>query len=409
LNAKPITVAMFSLHSSPIGALGSRDTGGMSVYIRELAEELGRRGHRIDIFTHQNSNTRAPVVDLDKNIRLIHLDNGRAEPVAKPVAKLDHYYCLADYFSSLETFQKRDGLHYDVIHSHYWLSGLLGQIARDRWRIPHIVMFHTLGALKNMAGAGAPEPKFRITNEKRLVQTCQGIVAATPRERDSLIRFYDAEEEKIQVVPCGVNLGRFRPLSRLTARRQLGFNADESILLYVGRFVPEKGLDRLIEALTHLRGHPRLRLVIIGGDGANSAAYQDLQRLIHQFDVKERVTLAGQVEQSALPSYYCAANMLVIPSRYESFGLTGLESLACGTPVVSTPVGAIEDVQDKGQAGVVISEGTPAALAGSIEIFLPGGLAGAPVPEVVRASVLGFSWSHVAEAMIDQYTNSIIN
>jgi D-inositol-3-phosphate glycosyltransferase len=270
-------------------------------------------------------------------------------------------------------------------------------------------MFHTLGALKNMAGPGAPEPELRIANEKRLMQTCQGIVSATPRERDNLVRFYGAVREKIQVVPGGVNLRRFRPIDRRAARRQLGFDEDESIVLYVGRFVLEKGLDRLIEALTHLRGYPRLRLVVVGGDGADSAAYQDLQRLVHQVDVAKHVTFAGRIEQSDLPPYYSAADVLVIPSRYESFGLAGLESLACGTPVVSTPVGAVDDILGKDLSGVAISGETPGELARSIEVFLSGSSAGATDPEVVRASVLEFNWSTVAAAMIDQYARLLEN
>ncbi len=399
MKTKPISIAMLSLHSSPIGALGSRDTGGMSVYICELSEALGRRGHRIDIFTHQSAGTGDPIVNLNENVRLIYLNGGRDGPVAK----LDHYDALEDYFGALETFRKRSGRHYDVIHSHYWLSGLLGQVAQDRWGLPHVIMFHTLGALKNRAGAVRPEPELRLVSERKLVQTCQGIVAATPRERDNLLEYYGAALEKIKVVPCGVNLRRFRPVDRQAARRQLDFGPDESILLYVGRFVPEKGLDRLIEALARLRRLPRPRLVVVGGDGSDSAAYQDLQRLVHQCGVAERVTFAGRIEPSALPLYYSAANALVIPSRYESFGLAGLESLACGTPVVSTPVGAADGILDKNSFGVVISGETPAALAGSIEVLLSGGCDKAPAPDVVRASVLGFKWSTVAAAMTDLY------
>ncbi len=405
MKTEALKIAILSLHSSPIGAIGSQNTGGMSVYVRELARELGSCGHHIDIFTRRNAHTNGQVVNLDENVRLIHLSNGHAGPVPK----LALYRSVEDYFRALERFQAQDGRCYDLIHSHYWLSGLLGQIAQNRWHVPHIVMFHTLGALKNMAAAGEPEPELRIVSEKRLAKGCHCIVASTAKEREKLVRFYDAAAEKIKVVPCGVNLNLFRPLDRLAARRRLGFEADESILLYVGRFDPLKGLDRLIAALGYLRSHLRLRLVIVGGDGEQSPAFQYLQRLVFKYDVKDRVIFAGRVEQLDLPSYYNAANMLVIPSRYESFGMVGLESLACGTPVVTTPVGAIEHILREGQTGHVVKGDTPIDLARGIEKFLPATLAEAPVPEAVRASVLDYDWSNVAAAIMDEYTNVLSN
>ncbi len=399
MKTKTLKIAILSLHSSPIGAIGSQNTGGMSVYVRELARELGRCGHRIDIFTRQNAHTNGQVVNLDENVRLIHLSNGHAGPVPK----LALYHSVKDYFRALESFQAQDGLCYDLIHSHYWLSGLLGQIAQNRWHVPHIVMFHTLGALKNMVAAGEPEPELRIVSEKRLAKGCHCIVASTAKEREKLMRFYDAAAERIKVVPCGVNLNLFRPLDRLAARRRLGFEADESIVLYVGRFDPLKGLDRLIEALAYLRNHTRLRLVIVGGDGEQSPAYQHLWQLVLKLGLKDRVMFAGRIEHADLPPYYNAANVLVIPSRYESFGMVGLESLACGTPVVTTPVGAIERILREGQTGYVVSDYTPAALAKGIESFLSDAAAATPAPEIVRASVFEFDWSHVASAIMDQY------
>ncbi|MBU0698137.1 MAG: glycosyltransferase [Proteobacteria bacterium] len=400
MKAALLNIAMISLHSSPIGELGTRDTGGMSVYISELARELGRRGHRIDIFTCRRARASAQVTELYANVRLVQLNSSLVEPMTK--AKI--YHALGDYFGALERFRIQAGLCYDLIHSHYWLSGMLGHQARNHWSVPHIIMFHTLGASKNRAGTSEPEPEIRIANEKRLINLCHRILAATKREKEDLMRFYNAVSAKISVVPCGVNLNRFRPLNRLTARQQLGFDADELLLLYVGRFDPIKGLDRLISALCHLQNHPRLRLVIVGGDGGHSSFFKNLQRLVRNLGLEHCVTFAGRVEHSVMPLYFCAANVLVIPSRYESFGLAGLEALACGTPVVAAPVGAFENVLREGQTGHVVSDETPLAFARGIEIFLPGPSSTVPAPEAVRASVLEFDWSKVAAAVTDQYT-----
>ena len=393
-----LKIAMFSIHSSPIGELGTRDTGGMSVYIRELAQELGERGHRVDIYTRHNHNNQPAIMHLHDHVRLIHLnigENGR-------VSKVNLYPLLEDFFEKLEEFRKADDCHYDLIHSHYWLSGKLGHWAQNRWNRPHIVMFHTLGAIKNLTGVGVPEPELRISNEKALVRSCHRILVATEREKGLLIDHYDALPERIGVVPCGVNLKLFQPVDRLAARRQLGFKQNESMILYVGRFEPLKGLDRLLEAVTHLRDY-RIRLVIIGGDGPETTETINLMQLSQKWGIQDTVTFEGRIAQENLPPYYSAADVLVVPSHYESFGLVGLESLACGTPVVSTKVGVLDRLLKDGMNGSIVSNGCPKALASSIETFINGTSVKDSSAEAIRTSIENYSWSNVATAIIDEY------
>ena len=394
-----LQIAMFSIHSSPIGELGTKNTGGMSVYIRELARQLGSRGHCVDIYTRLNGSKHNQIIEMYDNVRLIHLSAGNNGYVHK----LALYYYLADFFRALERFKHQERLRYDLIHSHYWLSGRLGSWVQDRWNLPHLVMFHTLGTVKNIAGLADDEPDLRIATEKKLTRTCQRILAPTEREKDNLITYYNAASDKIGVAPCGVNLDLFEPIDRAAARSSLGFDENETILLYVGRFDPIKGIDRLLEAVTHLQDHRQLRLVIIGGDGPDTPEYQNLQKMTHTLGIQNRVTFVGRIEQKRLPPYYSAADVLVVPSYYESFGLVGLESLACGTPVVATEVGAMRKIIRDGETGQIVTKANPRSLAKAIESIINRSGATKFSAGMIRASVLKFGWSNVAAAIIDEY------
>ena len=397
MQREQLKIAMLSVHSSPLGELGTQDTGGMSVYIRELAGELGRRGHRVDIFTRLQDSRGDRTVRLSENVRLIHLRAGANGRVHK-WALHPH---LADFCRELEDFRAEQGIRYDLIHSHYWLSGLAGNWAREEWEVPHIILFHTLGVLKNMTVEAEREPDFRLAAERELVETCDRILAPTPRERDHLIRYYGGRSEKIGVVPCGVNLDLFRPMDKARARERLGFSAEDVIVLFVGRFAPLKGIERLLAAVTQIQEQRRLRLVIIGGNGGRTPESREVHRLSEVYGIREAVTLAGRVAQEQLPPYYSAADVLVVPSYYESFGLVALESLACGTPVVATDVGAMPSILREGVNGCVVPEGSPRALAQGIDRVL--GSARLFSGQIMRGSVSRFAWRHVAAAMIDQY------
>lgn len=391
---------MLSIHSDPIGELGSKDTGGMSVYIRELARELGRRGHRIDIYTRLQVNKHQSVTHLYENVRLIHL----SIPNGGSLSKLVLYQHLPRFFRALEDFRTAENLSYDIIHSHYWLSGRLGNWAQSFWDRPHVTTFHTLGEVKNRTGAGKHEPGFRLAAEKEIVHTCHRILAPTDRERDSLISLYGAPAGKIGVVPCGVNLALFYPEPKTASRKKLGLNPSDTILLYVGRFDPLKGLSPLLEAMTYLKNHPRLRLIIVGGDGHKSPEYQYLIKKSERLGIGDKVMFVGRIDQPDLPPYYSAADVLVMPSRYESFGMVGLEALACGRPVVSTPVGAVDSLIRKAQAGCIVSNASPGSLAEGIQSVI--NRRDIPAPGVIRQSILEYSWSNVASAVIAEYENA---
>jgi D-inositol-3-phosphate glycosyltransferase len=377
----------------------------MSVYIRELARHIGVFGHRVDIYTRLNGSKHNQIIELYDNVRLIHLSAGGNGHVHK----LALYYYLSDFLRALEGFKNQEGLNYDLIHSHYWLSGRLGSWVQDLWNIPHIVMFHTLGSVKNIAGLADREPDLRIATEKKLARTCQRILAPTDREKENLVKHCHTPAEKIGVVPCGVNLDLFQPMDKAAARQRLGFDENESLVLYVGRFDPIKGIDRLLEAMAHLRHLKRLRLVIVGGDGPGTTEYQNLRQLCAKFGIQKSVHFVGRVEQNQLPPYYSAADALVVPSYYESFGLVGLESLACGTPVVASRVGAMEDIIENGKTGRVVADLTPRKLASSIEKIISNSAGSLLSAYAIRGSVVKYGWSNVAAAVFKDYETVLEN
>ena len=399
MRSDQLQLAMFSIHSSPIGELGTKNTGGMSVYIRELARELGSRGHRVDIYTKLNGFGYDQIIDLYDNVRLVHLSAGSNGDVQK----LTLYYYLADFMRALEKFKNRQDLRYDLIHSHYWLSGRLGSWLQERWKIPHIVMFHTLGVVKNIVGLAEQEPDLRLATERKLVHSSHRILAPTPVEKQNLIKFYHAAGEKIGVVPCGVNLDLFKPRDKQTARKTLGLDQHTPTALYVGRFDPIKGIDRLLEAIAHLRRQQPVHLLIVGGDGPEGDEFQSLKNLARELGIEDSVTFVGRIEQNRLPPYYSAADTLVIPSYYESFGLVGLESLACGTPVVSTPVGAMGAILQNGKVGTLVDNAGPVPLAEGIAAIFARQQAGEFSAEKVRTAVSHFGWKNVAADIIDEY------
>ena len=269
-----------------------------------------------------------------------------------------------------------------------------------------MAMFHTLGAVKNAIGIGEDEPELRIETERYLVKNCHRIIAATEREKEDLILHYGASEEAINVIPCGVNLELFRPMDKEVAKRELGLSDGRNIL-FVGRIEPLKGVDRLLKAMTYLEQRPRL--VIIGGDGNGQYDLERLQKLSQELRIEDSVTFLGLVEQEELARFYCAVDVCVVPSYYESFGLVALESLACGTPVVTTRVGGAESFIRQGETGYVVADNSPRQLAQKIRLFLSRPKVGAGSVESIRASVAEFGWSNVAEAVVRECRALIAN
>ncbi|MDD5648627.1 MAG: glycosyltransferase, partial [Dehalococcoidia bacterium] len=290
-------------------------------------------------------------------------------------------------------------LHYDVIHSHYWLSGLAGNYLKDIWQKPHITMFHTLGALKNSYLPGSPEPESRIVDERSVIHSSDRVIASTSIEKQEMINRYGVTADKISVIPCGVNPELFRPIHRPVARAACGL-PDKPTLLFVGRPDPIKGLNNLLQAVSLLGPENDFQLLVIGygnrrmGDPGQSAGQGNEY-------LRDRVIFTGPVDHEKMCLYYNAADLCVIPSYYESFCLTALESVACGTPVLATDVGEISKVSKLTPLCKIIPDNRPETLAAYISIYLKGN-----APHILHPGAelsMNYGWDSIAKRMIREY------
>jgi len=400
-----VRVAMLSVHTCPLAALGGKETGGMNVYVRELARELARMGVTVDIFTRSQNPAIPRVAAFADGVRVVHLPAGPEAPIARERVH-EH---LDEFIDGVEAWRIALGVEYDLIHGHYWLSGVVGLTLRERWGVPHLQMFHTLGRLKNEV-ARAPserEPTLRIAEESRIVREADRIVAANTVEREALVERYAADAARIAIVPCGVDTDLFRAGDREKARAALALG-DGPLLLYVGRIAPIKGLDTLLDAVVRLRAAGRAaRLLVVGGetDEPVEGLEATLRRRASALGLSEAVRFVGAQPQRVLRDFYVAADVTVLPSYYESFGMVALEAMACGSPVVASRVGGLTTTVRDGVTGFLVPDGDPGALAARIDALLTDpDLAWRVGREGVRWAAQ-HRWPCVADAICREYTS----
>ena len=383
-------IAVVSVHTSPLGRPGTRDSGGMNVYIRELSRELGRRYHQMDIFTRRSDASSPEVVEIDSNTRVIHIAAG---PNSDGKESLRGH--LPQFLRGVLAFQERTGARYDLVHSHYWLSGWVGQGLKARWQVPHVIMFHTLGEAKNRARPAEREPDYRIEAERQIAASADRIICASEGERDLMVSIYGVPQGQIEVVPCGVDIDLFRPLNKGHVRRRLGLPLGEPIVLFVGRIEPLKGIDILLRAVAQLDSH--LRLLVVGGDEKDASRKADLRALAQALGIDQRVQFVDAVPHHKLPLYYNAADVCVIPSYWESFGLVALEAMACGVPVVASSVGGLRDTVRDGETGyLVVPWSVPEPFAERLALVLGNPELRRSLGLIARSAVERFRWSEVA-------------
>ena len=333
---------------------------------------------------------------MSPNVRLISIDDGRGS-----LAKNEIYPYRSEIAVAIDRFCSLEKPAYQAIFSHYWISGSVGKHLQEAWNIPHLVMFHTLGRAKNEACSSEDEPDLRIAEEERLARECDLIIAAARSEKERLLTYYGLPPEKVAVIPCGIDRSLFRPLEREKTKKKLGgAPGDEKIILSAGRIEPVKGLDLLIRAAAFLSAEDNFKLLIAGGDQQSIPQIANLKETAAELGIAGIVNFPGLVDHVRLPDYYNAANVTVLPSYYESFGLVALESIACGTPIVAGPVGIVPELLTEDPAhrlGYLVTGRHPDQWAAAIREAL---LRSEPINQNdIDAALAPFSWPVIAQKL----------
>lgn len=401
-------LAMVSLHTSPLDQPGTGDAGGMNVYVTELATRLADRGVEVDIFTRATSSSQEPVAPLADGVTVRHVVAGPFEGLTK--GELPGQLCVFAR-EVLRVEAQFDPGHYDAVHSHYWLSGQVGALARDRWGVPLIHSMHTMAKVKNslLADGDSPEPQARVIGEEQVVAAADMLIANTDDEAKDLINCYDAHPGQVEVVHPGVDLDVFKPTPMGEARRRLGLPADAEVLLFVGRIQPLKAPDVLLHAAADLLARDpgrrgRLIVAVVGGPSGSGlehpTALADLARTLGIDDVVRFVPPVGRQE---LVDWYAAASLVCVPSYNESFGLVAVEAQAVGTPVVAAAVGGLTTAVADGRSGLLVAGHDPAAYARCFERILDGPGLRAALSAGALLQAGDFSWDRTAEATLAVY------
>jgi D-inositol-3-phosphate glycosyltransferase len=410
-----LCIAMLSVHTCPLATLGGKETGGMNVYVRDLSRELARRGHRVDIYTRSQDASRPRVSNgLAPGARVIHLPAGPEHPYDKHLV-YDH---LPEFIDGLLVQTERDGIAYDVLHSHYWLSGAVAEGLRARWDIPIVHMFHTLGEMKNVV-AQRPEEREtdrRVAVEGEIVRGADAVIAATPIEEGQLRELYGADPGNIRIISPGVDTERFHPIPPEHAKEHIGLCNECCIILFVGRIEPLKGVDNLLRAVALLVDkRPDLRPVMhvptIGGDPDRVREDDEMIRLHalqDELGIGDIVTFLGAKDQDMLQYYYSAAEMVVMPSDYESFGMVALEAMACGTPVIASDVGGLAVLVRHGRTGYRVPARDPKALAGKMMRLLKDEGLRRRIGQRAACWAESYAWPRIADRIEAVYRDLIV-
>lgn len=409
-----LRIAMLSLHTSPLAQLGGKKTGGMNVYVREVARTLGEAGHQVDVFTREDSlATQGAITPINDKARVIHLPAGPAQPLDPAII----YRYLPQFRDALLAFAATHQQRYDIIYSHYWLSGWVALALKTAWQIPIVQMFHTLGRMKDrISGTENPatpstiplgEPNIRVAVETELMNFADCLIAATPAERMQMLWLYRADRRRITVVPPGVDLKHFQPIDPALARPKICLEPHQRTLLFVGRIEPLKGVDILCYALAILKNNrpdllDGLVLHIVGGEPGNAEAAH-LRNLCNELGLDKLVCFFGAKGQDELPFYYSAAEALIMPSDYESFGMVALEAMACGTPVIASQVGGLAFLVQDDETGFHVPVREPDALAQRIAILLTDQEKRRSMGINARRVAETYSWETIARQLINTF------
>ena len=400
-------IAVISDHASPLAVAGGNDSGGQNIYVANIARHIHAMGYQVDVFTRRDNSTLPDVIEWKKGLRIVHVQAGPAECLRKECM----LPTMAEFAARVEGFCREHG-GYDLVHANFFMSGMIAVRLKHVFGTPFVITFHALGRVRRLHQRDADQfPDERIDIEDRTVEQADAIIAECPQDCVDLISLYNAEREKIRVIPCGFDSREFWPVTRSFARRLLGFRKDERIVLHVGRIVPRKGVDNVIRAVGRLSRATgiKARLVVVGGnsDSPDFAATPEIGRLhdiAREEGVLEQTLFTGRRSREVLKLYYSAADVFVTTPWYEPFGITPLEAMACGTPVVGSAVGGIKHSVVDGMTGYLVPANDPDALAGRLAyLYRNPVLLGKFGHNSVRRVNAHFTWERVAKSIAAVY------
>ena len=398
---------MLSYHTCPLSDNEGAEVGGMNVYVLELCKQLAAKGFVIDIFTRSQDKNNKEVVSVAKNLRVIHIVAGSEEKIEKK--KLINY--IPEFTGNLFFFINKNGLSYNLIYSHYYLSGLIGLPFKEKYNIPLFVTFHTLALMKNLVARSEQEREdvSRIKAELLLVKKADKVIATSASDAEYLATLYSCLKSKIFILTPGIDLKLFKPSDKSIAKQAVGIRESQKLILFVGRIEPLKGIDVLLYGIKVLKENSpqiHLSLWIIGGvvDGDSENWPEELKRLNQLkklLNISSSVKFVGRKHQAELPNYYNASEVVILPSHYESFGITALEAMACGKPVVATDTVGIVGILDKKHSGLITSANNPLMLADKIKRLLTNKNEYQKISKEVLEKVSDLSWENIADNFID--------
>ena len=406
-----LKIALVSEHASPLAVIGGVDSGGQNIYVAHVAKQLAAAGHQVDVFTRHDSLLMPQVVHWRRNLRVVHVPAGPAEFVPKE-RLLPYMDAFGDWMAGFFTNEERA---YDVVHANFFMSGCAAMRALQTVHCPLVTTFHALGLVRRRhqgASDGFPDERFAI--EHRLMRESDRVIAECPQDKRDMLELYEADESRIDVVPCGFDPDEFAPIDQAAARERLGWPREEFTVLQLGRMVPRKGVDNVIRAIGAMkRRGVKARLAVVGGstEVADVKATPEIGRLTdiaREEGVPDRVHFVGQRGRDVLPLHYSAADVFVTTPWYEPFGITPVEAMACARPVVGSDVGGIRTTVVDGQTGFLVPPNDPGALAQKL-------IALKLEPELARAMGLAgyrrarriYTWRRVARSLADSYYKAI--
>ncbi|MVN93051.1 glycosyltransferase family 4 protein [Mucilaginibacter aquatilis] len=400
-------IAFISEHASPLASLGGVDTGGQNVYVAQLAKHLAAQGYLVDIYTRQESTTTPEVVNWVRGVRVIHVTAGPAAVIAKE--EILQY--MDEFKDNMIAFIINQQLHYSLVHANFFMSALVAMGIKKELDIPFVVTFHALGHVRKIHQAEKDKfPEERLSIEEQAVLEADHIIAECPQDMDDLMQYYNAPVNKMSIVPCGFSSQEFYQIDKECARKITGLPQNEHIILQLGRMVPRKGVDNVIQALSKLKNASKpVKLVIVGGESdqlteSESPEYARLMNIVRDLNLQDSVIFTGRKNRDQLKYYYAAADVFITTPWYEPFGITPLESMACGTPVIGSDVGGIKYSVADGETGWLVPPHDPQALASKLAEVLNDEslLYNAGAKAVQRVNDL-FTWAEVAKQINSLY------